>query len=136
MNWSSGMALSIFQTHLKIICWNWATPHDKTFIIIYKTINLSTILHDLEISSLVLREIHRLRLFENCVLSEMGHMDLTQSKQQDGENCIKRFTICNFTQYCHKDQTKENWLGGACNVHGEDEKFIQSLARNFIGKIT
>lgn len=79
-----------------------------TFIIIYKTINLSTILHDLEISSLVLREIHRLRLFENCVLSEMGHMDLTQSKQQDGENCIKRFTICNFTQYCHKDQTKEN----------------------------
>jgi hypothetical protein len=66
----------------------------KTKVKIYKTVTVPLVLHGRDIFSLILREEHRLRVFENRVLRKI--FELRGMKFQDnGEICILRsFIIC------------------------------------------
>jgi len=65
-------------------------------------------------------EEHRLRVFENRVLSRIFGPK-REKWREAGENCIMR----TFTK-CHKgDQGKEDEMDGACSTHGRDEKCIR-----------
>jgi len=40
---------------------------------------------------------------------------------------ITQFVL--FTKYCNTDQIKEYGMGGACNIHAKNTKFIQNFSR-------
>jgi hypothetical protein len=64
---------------------------------IYKTIILSVVLYGCETWSLTLRDVSRLRVFENRVPKE--YLYLRGMKQENGESCTMRsFIFCTLPQ--------------------------------------
>jgi hypothetical protein len=65
---------------------------------IYKTIILPAVLYGCETWSLILREVHRPRVFEIRVLRRIFRPKMKKC-QESGENCImKSFVICTLHQ--------------------------------------
>jgi hypothetical protein len=93
---------------------------------IYKTIILPVVLYRCETWSLMLREEHRLRVFENRVLRR-----IFGSKRDDvtGEwRNLHNEELHNL--YSYPDiirQVKVNEVGGACGTHGRGEKSVQGF---------
>jgi hypothetical protein len=86
---------------------------------IYKTVILPVV--GFETWSLILREDHRLRMFENGVLRRTFG-----PKREDGENCIMRSF--------QGDHMKEDEVGRVYSMHGRHEKCIQSFSHKPEGK--
>jgi len=42
---------------------------------------------------------------------------------------VQASKLVRFTQYYHCEQIKENEMGGVCNIHGGDEKYVQNFGR-------
>jgi hypothetical protein len=69
----------------------------------------------------MLREEHRLRVFENRVLRR-----IFGSKRENGGSCTMRnFIICTHPQISVGNQIKANEVGWACGTHGRGEKSVQ-----------
>jgi hypothetical protein len=92
---------------------------------IYRTIILPVVLHGCETWSLILKEEHRMRMFENRVLRNIlrpGKDEVTGC----GEDYIMRnFTICTAHRILFGDHIKKNESGGACSTYGRQERCIQ-----------
>jgi len=97
---------------------------------IYETIILHVVLYRCEMWSLTLREARTLKVFENRVLKR-EYLDLKGRKWwETGEDYIIRsFLSCTFHQILLQQSSKEDEMGGACSVHGRDEKHVQILVR-------
>jgi len=98
---------------------------------IYRTIILPVVLHGCETWSLILKEEHSTRVYENRVLSNIlrpRRVDVTGM----GEDYITRsFTICTAHRILLGDQIKENERGG------RQERCIQDFGeRNLTEKKT
>jgi hypothetical protein len=94
---------------------------------IYRTIILSVVLYGCETWSLILKEEHRMRVFENTMLRNIlrpGKHEVTGS----GEDYITRsFTICTAHRILFGDQIKKNESGGACSTYGRQEMCIEGF---------
>jgi hypothetical protein len=92
---------------------------------IYRTIILTVVLHECETWSLILKEEHRTRVFENSVLRNI----LRPRKDEvtgSGEKYITRmFTVCTAHRILFGDQIKKNGSGGACSTYGRQERCIR-----------
>jgi hypothetical protein len=93
---------------------------------IYKTIILPVVLYGCETWSLILREKHRLRVFENRVLRRIfgpkrdevtGEWRKLHNKEH--QNLYSSPEIIR--------QVKANEVGRACGTHGRGEKSVQGL---------
>jgi hypothetical protein len=70
--------------------------HIYKAVLYYRTIILSVVLNGCETWSLILREKHRLRMFENRVLRRIFELNRDEVTG-GGKNCIMRsFVICTF----------------------------------------
>jgi hypothetical protein len=75
------------------------------------------ILYGCESLSLKLREEHRLRVLENGIVRKELTGDFRKMRNEEIHNVYTLHQIL-------FDQTKEDEMGGACGMHGRDDKCI------------
>jgi hypothetical protein len=82
---------------------------------------LPVVSHGSETWSLILREDHKVRVYENRALRNIL-MPRRDKVTGSGEDYIKRsFTICTTHRILFRDEIKKNETGGACSTHGTNE---------------
>jgi hypothetical protein len=92
---------------------------------ICRRIILSVVLRGCETWSFTLREVHRLRMFENRVLRK-----LVWPKRDEVTGEWKNYiTMCSvpFTKYHSGDQIEKNQIGRACSTYGRHESCIHVI---------
>jgi hypothetical protein len=93
---------------------------------IYKIIILPVVLYGCETWSLILREEHRLRVFENRVLSRIfvpKRDEVTgELRKLHSEELYNLYSSPNIIS-----QVKANEVGGVCGTHGRAEKSVQGF---------
>jgi hypothetical protein len=90
---------------------------------VYKTIILPVVLNGCETWSLMLREEHRLGVFQNRVLRR-----IFGAKRDEMIGEWRKLHIEELHNlYSSSDQVKVNEVGGECGTHGTGEKIVQGF---------
>jgi hypothetical protein len=96
----------------------------------YRTIIFLLSLYGCEAWLLILREEHRLGLFENRVLREMFRRKedrvIRDWRKQPNEELHNLFSLSYFVQINSKTK---RWRGGGCSSHGKYEKCVQFIVK-------
>jgi hypothetical protein len=99
---------------------------------IYKTIILPVVLYGCETWSLMLREGHRLRVFENRVLRRIfgpKRDEVTgEWRKLHSEQRRSLYSSPDIIRQVKSSQVKANEVGGACGTHGRGQKSVQGLS--------
>jgi hypothetical protein len=95
---------------------------------IYKTIILPVVLYGCETWSVTLREVHRLRVFENRVLKvifgpKRDEVTGEWRKLYNGE----LHNLCSSPDIIRQIKIKENEVGRSCGTHGRGENRVQGF---------
>jgi len=106
-------------------------------IMIYRTIILFVVLYGRETWSLTLREIRKLRVFDNRVLRRIFGLNRDEVRREWGKIHNEKCNDLHSSSNIFSGVTVENSeVGGACSGYGGEERRIQGFGWETCGKET